>query len=556
MALSFACLLLFTAPVTVQSQPDADIDAVLSGMTLRQKIAQMIMVTLHGAALNEPSRTFLQTIQPGAVSLFSDNVVSVESVATLTNAMQQAILDAGGLPLIIAVDQEGGVVSRLAPEAGFTLFPPPMLLGAAGPSASQQMGVAMAEELAAVGVNMNLAPVADLETEPDNNIMARRMFGSDPDMVGSAVAGYISGLQMMNVMATVKHFPGHGDTTTDSHAALPRIDLDRERVEAVELEPFRRAIAAGVQAVMVGHLWYPALDPTPSMPASLSRAVITDLLRLELGFDGLVITDAMDMNAVDLTYNFYDAVILAVQAGVDILALGPATGLDVTRAAIERIAVEVEAGTIDEARIDQSVRRILEAKARYGVLSWQPADVERAVDNVDADGHAALIADVYRQGITLAADREDLVPVDTASRLAIIFLATRYQIRDACSAHAPPERTQWVGVSDEPSQEEILWARSAAADADTVIVFTQNAVQNPAQQALVNALPADRTVAVAIWSPYDWQTYPLVSTYIATYSPARPAVPAACDLLFGALQPSGRLSIWLGDDLPAGSRAD
>lgn len=552
--LSFILLVALTLNPTA-AQGDETIDALLEQMTLEQKIAQMFMVTLHGSMLNQPSQEFLRVWQPGAISLFSDNVTSTEGVAALTNAMQITMQEAGAPPLIIATDQEGGVVSRLAPEAGFTLMPTPLLMGAAGRNATQQMAIAVAEELRAVGVNMNLAPVSDLETNPDNPIIFRRAFGSDPEMVGEAISGYISGMQLMNIMATAKHFPGHGETDADSHAELPRLTLDRERIDTVELVPFRDAIQSGVAAIMVGHLWYTALDPTPNMPASLSYPVVTGLLRETLGFDGIIMTDAMDMNAVDLTYNFYDAILLAIEAGVDMLALGPSTGPEVSIQAIQTVAAAVRDGRIPESRIDDSVRRILEAKQQYDLFNWQPLDVETTASRMNSERHTEAVANLFRAGVTLASDESDLIPVDTSRRVAVIFLATRYQIRDACLPYTNPELTQWVGISDSPGQDEISWAVSAAQNADTVIVFTQNAISNPAQQALVNALPQNKTVAVALWSPYDWQTYSNISGYMTTYSPARPAVPAACDILFGAAPARGRLAITLGEDLPAGSTA-
>jgi len=545
-------LLIFTIRVSPLAAQD-EINALINSMTLEQKVGQLFMVTLHGAVMTGDGAAFLRTWQPGAISIFSDNVTTPENMTTLTNNFQETIIAAGGIPLIIAVDQEGGVVQRLPPENGFTFFPTPMLMNAAGADMAQQMGIAVAEELSAVGINMNLAPVADLETNPNNPIIARRSFGSDPEMVGSSIAGFIQGSQLINVMTVAKHFPGHGETSEDSHATLPRIDLPLDRVETIELVPFRAAIEANVAAIMVGHLWYPALDPTPNMPASLSPVIITDLLRGELGYDGIVITDAMDMNAVDLTYNFYDAVLMAVEAGADILALGPSTGLDVASQAMQTVIDAVNSRRIPESRIDESVRRILTAKQQYGLFNWQPLDSAATQTRLRLDSHAALIEDLYQEAVTVAYDHGELVPVNSSGEVAIIFLATRYQIQQECSQYTDPERTRWVGVGDAPSNDEISWAVSAANAADTVIVFTQNAYRIPEQQALVNALPQERTIAVAIWSPYDWQRYPNVGAYMVTYSPARPAVPAACAAIFGAVPASGRLAITLGEGLPAGS---
>jgi beta-N-acetylhexosaminidase len=522
-----------------------------ASMTLEQKVAQMFMVTLHGSVMTEVGAAFLERWQPGAVALFGENITTPEGTTALTNDFQQTMLDAGGVPLLIAIDQEGGVVARLTEASGFTVMPAPVLLAAAGPAMAQQAGIAVGQELRAVGINMNLAPVADLETNPDNPIIFRRSFGSEPVVAGAGVTAFAQGLQLMNVLATAKHFPGHGETREDSHGTLPRLDLTRERLDAVELEPFRQAIEGGVAAIMVGHLWLPALDPTPNMPASLSYAVITDLLRGELGFEGLVVTDALDMNAVDMTYNFYDAVVMAVQAGNDLLALGPSIGLPVAEAAMQRVIDEVRAGTISEARIDESVRRILEAKARFGVLDWTRLEPESAPERVNAGAHQALITELFFAGTTIAYDDGGHLPVQPGQRTAVVFLATRYQIQQECSQYADPNSTTWVGVSDNPSSEEVAWAVGAAQDAETVIVFTQDAIRNPDQAALVNALPPEKTVAVALFTPFDWRVYPDVSAYVVTYSSLRPAVPAACAVLFGARPATGTLAVTL--EAPTGS---
>ena len=543
--------LLTTISVSAQS---SRVDQLLASMTLEQRVAQMFMVTLHGSVMTEQGAAFLREYQPGAVVLFTSNIGSPASVTQLTNDYQQTITEAGSVPLLIAVDQEGGVVSRLAPDQGYTFYPTPLLFTAAGNAYSEQAGEYIAQELAAVGINMNLAPVADLETNRENPIIARRAFGNDPTITGEAVASFITGTQAMNVLATAKHFPGHGDTREDSHGTLPILNFDRARLDAVELVPFRAAIEADVAAIMVSHIWFPQLDPTPSMPASLSRPVITDLLRNELGYQGIIMTDALDMNAVDLTYNFYEAAIMAVNAGVDLLAVGPGIGDDVAANTIQGVIEAVRNGTIPEERINESALRILETKERFGLLDWQPLDPAGAEARVDLEGHTVWMTDLFRAATTLAYDENDLVPISPEERTAIIFLATRYQIQNECAQYST--NIQWVGVSDEPSADEIGWAVAAAENADTVVVWTQNAISNPAQQNLVEAMPEDKTIAVAIWSVYDWQTYPDVAAYMATYSPARESVPAACAILFGAAPAQGRLPMTLRLDLPAGSRAD
>lgn len=545
---------LCTVMVVSARAQSSRVDAMLASMTLEQRVAQLFMVTLHGGVMTEQGAAFLRDYQPGAVVLFTSNIGSPAAVTNLTNAYQHTITSAGGVPLLIAVDQEGGVVSRLAPEHGYTFYPTPLLFTAAGNEYSQTAGALIASELAAVGINMNLAPVADLETFRENPIIARRAFGNDPAITGEAVAAFVTGTQSMNVLATAKHFPGHGDTREDSHSTLPILNFDRARLDAVELVPFRAAIEADVAAIMVSHIWFPQIDPTPNMPASLSRPVITDLLRNELGYDGVIMTDALDMNAVDLTYNFYDAAIMAVNAGVDMLAVGPGIGDEVAANTIQGVIDAVRRGDIPESEIDDSARRILQAKERFGLLDWTALDPASAEARVDVDGHTEWIDDLFRAATTVAYDRHDLIPISAETRTAIIFLGTRYQIQNECTQYST--NIQWVGVSDAPSADEIGWATAAAENAETVVVWTQNAITNPSQARLVQALPEEKTIAVAIWSAYDWQTYPDVAAYIATYSPARPSVPAACAILFGAAPAHGRLALTLRLDLPAGSRAE
>ncbi len=518
-------------------------------MSLEHKVAQMFMVTLHGSVLTEVGANDLRTWQPGGIVLFGENVGDPGAVTRLTNAYQSTITGAGGVPLLISIDQEGGVVTRLT--NGFTTFPAPVLIDAAGDDLAYQVGQAVAQELSAVGINMNLAPVSDLETYKDNPIIFRRAWGSDPQMAGDAVAAFIRGSELMNVLATAKHFPGHGETRVDSHAQLPTLDLSLDRLHSVEFVPFEKAINANVAAVMVAHIYYPALEPTVGLPASLSHNVITGVLRDQLGYNGLIMTDALDMNAVDLNYNFYDAVVMAIQAGADLVAMGPSIGQNVFEAAMQRVVNEVRAGNIPESRIDDSVRRILETKQQYSLFNWQPLDPATAADRINLPAHAQLVDQLYRSGVTVAYDRNNLVPISPDRKTAIIFLATRYQIQQECSQYS--SNIRWTGVADNPTPEQIGWAQNAANWADTVVVWTQNADKNPDQQKLVNALPPEKTIAVALWSVYDWQTYSNVAAYMLTYSPGRPAVPAACAVLFGAAPATGVLPITLRADLPAGS---
>lgn len=529
------CVITFTTPLSAQ-------DDLINGLTLEQRAAQLFMAHLYGTALNETDRNFLKNWQPGGVVLMDSNSGTPDAVTRLTNSYQQTITEVGGLPLLIAVDQEGGPIAAL--EDGFTAWPTPALMTAAGDiELAQRVGAAVAEELRAVGVNMNLAPVADLETNPDNMIIARRSFGSDPTLVSPALAGFIAGSQDAGVLATAKHFPGHGPTSGDSHTALLTIDLSRERLEAVELAPFQAAIDAGVEAVMAAHIWYPALEAEANLPASLSPHILTKLLREDMGFDGLIVTDALDMDAIDTIYSYPEAAVKAVQAGADII-LSAHVGPETVAQGIQAVADAVRTGAISERRLNDSVRRILDAKARYSLLDeWIPLEPASASERVNLNTHAALLDDLFRAGVTVASDEQNLIPLSSEKSIAIIYPATRVQVMNACRAYRDDIR--WVGMSDSPSAEEIGWAQGAATLVDVVIVFTQNAIHNQQQAALVNALPPYKTVVVALWSPYDWAAFPNIAGYLATYSPARPAVPAACGVLFGAWPGNERFALQL-----------
>lgn len=530
---------------------DPRIPALLAGMNTRQKVAQLFVVSLWGEVLTLEGAAFLRDYQPGGVALFGYNAASPQQITSLTNAIQAELTTAGAPPAWLAIDQEGGVVLRLSAANGFTSFPVNMAVAATGePAYAQAIGQAMAEELRAIGINMNLAPVLDVETNPENPVIFRRAYSADPHLTASMGAAMITGLQSGGVMATAKHFPGHGETAEDSHVTLPIINVDRARLDAVELVPFRAAIEAGVGAIMAGHLWYPALEPD-EIPASLSPLVLSGLLRGDLGFGGLIMTDALDMDAVDLRYRLNQAALLAIQAGADLITPGPHVGLDTQREAIEAVTAAVESGEIPLAAIEASVARVLRVKARFGVLDWAPQEPASAAGRLNLEAHAALLENVLNAAVTLAFDRGLNLPLEPTQAVALVYPATAPRIAEACEPYHPGLHR--VGVSLGPTAEEIGWAADAAQRSEAVIVFTSDVQRNPAQQALVRALPPEKTVVVAQRSPYDLLHFPEIAAYVLTYSPHITGAEAACRGLFGAQGISGRLPVALGDGLPPGS---
>jgi beta-N-acetylhexosaminidase len=534
-------LLVFITPV--YAQQSSPVDDILSRLTLEQKVGQMFIVGLYGPTMNEPARDFLITMQPGGVVLFTSNTGTPDAVTRLTNSWQQTITGAGGVPLFIATDQEGGIIARL--KEGFTEWPVPMVLTASGDvSLAYRTGQAMATELRAVGVNMDLAPVADLYTNLRNPIIGRRSFGSDPERTGKMLAALIRGMQAGGVLATAKHFPGHGDTDRDSHTSLPAVQYPRDELERVEFAPFRWTIAAGVESVMVAHIWYPAID-TEEIPASLSGNVVTGILRDEMDFRGLTMTDAIEMDAIDTEYSYSQASIMAINAGIDLVAFGAHVSPTSQATAMQAVIDAVKNGTIPQERIDASVRRILDAKARYGILDWMPLSPEDAGVRLRAPEHALLVEEIFEAGVTVAYDENTLLPISPDRNVLIIYPGIRPAIKFACEPLHNAANVRWSSVTESPSDGEIAGAARAAEWGDTVIVFTQNADRDLQQQALVNALPKEKTVAVALFSPYDWQSFPDVSAYVTTYSPLEPSIPAVCKLLFGAIPSRGQLPVAL-----------
>jgi len=549
--LMFVLLAMCFSPTAAQNTNSQDIDAIIASMTLEHKVGQMFMVNLYGAGLTDVGSAMLQTWQPGALFIGVSNIESPQQVAQLNTTYQQTIIAAGGIPLFISTDQEGGLIQRL--REGFTIWPVPMLVTAAhDPDLAYRVGQGMAQELRAAGLNMSLAPVADLNTNIDNPIIGRRSPGTNPDMVGLSVSNVIRGMQDMGVMAAVKHFPGHGDTSEDSHTTLPTVNHNLLRLSTVELPPFAAAIEAETGAVMIGHLWMTQLDPDTPLPATLSYNVITGLLRDEMGYGGVVMTDAMEMDAIDTVYAPGEAAVLAIEAGVDLVLTGANTGEGTQAEEMQAVVDAVRSGRLSEERIDESVRRILEAKARFGVLDWTPPSPEDAQINLEA--HAALIEELFQAGVTLAYDTNNHIPIMPEQSAAIIFPGNRAQIQRDCSVDGGNVR--YYAVSDTPTEAEIAAAITLAGQVDTIVVWTRDAYEVGDLAPLVNALPPEKTVVVALVSPYDWLRFPQISAYMVTYSPMEAAVTTACAILFGELPARGQLAVDLSSEVPAGSSAE
>ena len=356
-------------------------------MTSREKIGQLFMVGFLGTTVTPELATFMREYKPGGVILFSRNLESVEQIVELTNDLQRCSPKS---PLLISIDQEGGRVSRL--PKGFTVFPPCELIGRCNSTELAYAAAATtAKELRAVGINMNMAPVLDVNSNPDNPVIGDRAFGSVSNVVGEMALVTAAGLQDNKVVACGKHFPGHGDTNADSHKELPVVEASRERLEAVEFPPFRRAAAAGIATMMTAHVLYKALDER--LPATLSPDIITHLLREQMQYDGVVLTDDLEMHAIVDHYGAGDAAVRALLAGCDVLLICKDRDREV--AAFESVEQAVTSGTIGTARLDQSVARIQRVKQRY-LWPYRPAVISEAKLIAGCRTHQALLHSIQQ----------------------------------------------------------------------------------------------------------------------------------------------------------------
>lgn len=531
-------LLCLCTVLVVQAQ-DNVVEALLDQMTLEQKVAQMFLISLFSDSPTLSERDLLRTWQPGGVVLLEKNVGNPAQTTRLTNELQRIVLESGGLPLFIAIDQEGGPIAHL--RDGFTEWPAPMLLTAtADEGLAYAVGMAQARELRAVGVNMNLAPVADLGTNPLNTVIGRRAYGRLPAQVSPIISSLIRGLQDGGVLATTKHFPGHGDTASDSHLELPILPHSRDDLEKRELIPFIAAIQADSGAIMVAHIAFPELEPIDDKrPASLSQTIVDGLLRQELGYDGLIITDALDMDAIDTTYSASQAAVMAIQAGNDLIIIGAHAGPEIQARAMQAVIKAVQDGNIDEARLNESVRRILKAKNRLGLLDeWTPLDPASADARLGKEEHAQLVADLFRKGITVIHDTFNYIPTPNNVPTLLIYPATQPSIREICRQTGI--NTSYLGISATPTEEDIARAQTASQGKDIIFIFTLNANMSPSQQTLITTLQPQKVVVISLWSA-DKSVFSLnIAGYVVTYSPISPAVETVCDILAGNLPALGR----------------
>jgi beta-N-acetylhexosaminidase len=567
---------------------DADlwVTRTLATMTLDEKIGQLIFTSFNAAYMSTDSDEFerlrhlVRDLKVGGIHVFGSAEALPQvmlnpvwgggpasrkgdpyAAATTLNRLQSE----SEIPLLTSGDFEGGAAYILN---GATRLPRAMVIGATG---DEQMaftaGVVAATEARAVGVNIDFYPVVDVNNNPRNPIINLRSFGEDPAFVSKMAVAYIKGIQSTGAFATAKHFPGHGDTNVDTHLGLAVINHPRERLDQVELVPFKAAIAAGVDAVMSSHIVLPSLDPTPGIPATLSRPILTGLLRNELKFNGLIFTDSMTMDAISKMFSHDKAAAMAVKAGVDFVLHSPDDD-----AAFKGIKAAVAAGEVNASQINASVERILRAKARLGLHLNRQVDVAAIAEKFGTRANAQVAQEINDRGLTLIKDERNQVPLAAPRDANLLYLsvldyASGWREGIPSRTIVPELKKRWpnlttVEVTDRTtaSEYELIRALTRRADAVVAGVFVRIAsfsgrmdLSQP-QIALLDSVAAQNKpfVTVCFGNPYTATFLPKLPAVLLGYEFSDFTERAAAKALAGEIPIGGRLPVSLPGMFPVG----
>ena len=548
--------------------PDARVAAALQSMSIDEKVGQLFFQHVYGSDATTPDARniplygvaspaeVVQKYHLGGVIYFAwtDSVKNPAQIVGLSNGLQKAATASGAkVPLYIATDQEQGVVTRVGPPA--TQFPGSMALGAGRSTADARTAAAITgQELRAIGINTNFAPDADVNVNALNPVIGTRSFSSDPSLVSSMVAAQVNGYQKDGkIIATPKHFPGHGDTATDSHTGIPVITHTKAQWQEIDAPPFKAAIKAGTGMIMSGHLVVPALDPSGD-PATLSKPILTDVLRGELGYKGVIITDALEMKGVRDKYGDAEVAVRAVLAGADSLLMTP--DMD---GAVAAVKAAVASGRISQSQLNDSVKRNLMLKLKQGILFAPYTDPSRVDSAVGTPAHMTAADSIADRTSTVIKNDDAVLPIVARGKKILVTgfgVTTTTTLANALTGHGATVTTRETG--SKPTDTAIADAVAKTAGQDVVVVTTMKAwdtkVTDPlgGQQKLVAALLATGkpVVVVAVRDPYDIAYLPGVKTYLATYSFNPVAMQSVARVIVGKVAPSGKLPV----DIPvAGS---
>ncbi|MCL2521450.1 MAG: beta-N-acetylhexosaminidase [Erysipelotrichales bacterium] len=516
----------------------------LKDLTLEEKIGQMLVFGFL-SDIDETVINNINNLKAGNIILFARNCKNNEQLFNLNKKLNQLISASTGIYPLISIDQEGGMVTRIQKEA--TFFPGAMTIGATGSvDYSKFSGAQMGKELLALGCNMNLAPTIDINNNPLNPVIGVRSFSDDPETVAKFGNAFIEGLQKEGVIATVKHFPGHGDTNLDSHLALPTVNRSIEELNKTELLPFIRAMDKGVAAVMSAHIVFPAYD---SVPATISKRILTDLLRNELNYQGLLISDSMEMKAVADTIGSVESSILAVQAGMDLLCL--THDQDLPEKVFKGLIKAVKDGSIPESRIDEAVTRILKFKKQYqkqyqeGFLNKEFPEIrEMLLEKAPKD----IVETILDQSLTLVKG-EVFKPNGQTLLITTdpIALTIAEDDGNTSSLSSYIERkTKGFTVkkiANDPTEEEVETVLEMAKVFKQIVFCSYNAILFKKQGTLIKTLNekfGDKLYVISTRLPYDLHVEPKLLNYTCVYEYTPNSVRTLVRYLEGKIIPSGK----------------
>ncbi len=545
------------------------VEATLRKMSVDEKIGQVLFATYHGSFTSTDAAAYAQMLHcvndlhvGGFINITQGSPLGiVKSQAYPTAVLINQLQAVSKLPLLVGADFERGTAMRL--DEG-TSFPTAMALAAAGnPRDAYTMGKVTALEARGVGIHWVYAPDADVNNNPGNPIINTRSFGEDPARVAEFVTEFVRGVEENGALATAKHFPGHGDTASDSHIDLPVIRADRERLEQLEFVPFRAAISAGVSSIMTGHLSVPSLEPDPNTPATLSARILSDVLRKELHFEGLVVTDAMDMGGITVRYAPGEAAVRAFEAGVDAVLMSP-----VPDAAFEGLQGAVRSGRITRERLDASVRRILQAKARLGLEENRLVDVNAINQNFGHVAWQAEAQDISDRGVTLLRDTPHRLPLDATKPTRALLLAfyadpEPYPAEDLeRELHPRLDALTTLRADTKFVKADMLkLPRADSYDVAILALFVRvsdrkgNVDVPPEQAALADQLfkTGKPVITVGLGSPYLIERFPQAETWLAAFGISDVAQISAARALFGQIPVRGHLPVTIpGVDMKLG----
>jgi beta-N-acetylhexosaminidase len=556
-------LLLSSAAAVPDRGSQKTVSRWMKTMSLRDKVAQLVMIPFSGRSISTKTRDYrkfvhlIRDVHVGGLILVNVTQGRLAArpepheLASFVNRLQRM----SKLPLLVGGDFERGASMRVS---GTTVFPHAMAFAAAGdPALTRFEGEVTAREARAVGVQWIFYPDADVNNNPDNPIINIRSFGENPQEVSRHVQAYIEGAdtdRRNRVLTTAKHFPGHGDTATDTHLGLAVINADRQHLNAVELVPFRAAIGKDVDAVMTAHISVPVLD-SAEVPSTLSAAVLTKLLREELGFHGLIVTDAMDMGAIVKAFGDAEASVRAIEAGADMILMPPEADT-----AVNAVVAAVRRGRISQKRIDQSVARVLAAKIKVGLDRSRLVDLEAIDDVVNAPEANDRAQEVADRAVTLLRNDPSQIPLRVPDKTCFILLAESHYSNEGVvftqeiHKRSPDALVLTLDPSLPDPALDVATQRAGFCDATVVGAFVPVAARaNLAVSAgfakLIDTLigSGKPMTLIAFGNPYLLRTFPKVAAYLTTYSTVPPSEVAAVKAIFGEMPIRGRLPVTIPD---------